>query len=180
MVAEILLQQTFADKVEPAFEALFDAYPTPASLATASSDSVADVIESLGFQNQRARALVDNASVIAESGLPETVDALKTLSYVGDYAANATLCFGFGERRPIVDTNVERVYERIFDVVLDPNDEASWAFAERLLPHDEFATYNLALLDFGALVCTPQNPACPECPVQAHCWYAEHGDPPDS
>lgn len=171
LVAEILLQQTFADKVEPVYDALIAEYPTPTALGAASEDEIVAVIESLGFQNQRATALMENGRRIADNGLPTTVNGLKELSYVGDYAANATLCFGFDERRPIVDTNVERVYERAFDVTLDANDPESWAFAESLLPEDDYRAYNLALLDIGALICTPADPACGRCPVAEHCAY---------
>jgi A/G-specific adenine glycosylase len=174
LVAEILLQQTFADKVEPAYDALLEAYPTPAAQAAASPEAVAEIIESLGFQNQRARALVENASVIAERGnVPETEADLKTLNFVGDYAANATLCFGYGQQRPILDTNVKRVYDRVFDVNLDADDADSWAFVADLVPPDEFVTYNLALLDIGAKICKPSTPACEECPLRQHCEYVQ-------
>lgn len=70
-------------------------YPTPESQAQADSDSIAVVIESLGFQNQRAHALIENERTIADDGVPDTLAGLKELSYVGNYAANAILCFGF-------------------------------------------------------------------------------------
>lgn len=171
LVAEILLQQTFADKVEPVYEALLEEYPTPAALGAASETAIASIIESLGLHNQRATALVEIGRRISDGGVPSTADGLKELSYVGDYAANATLCFGFDKRRPIVDTNVERVYERTFDVSLDANDPESWAFAESLLPIDHYQAYNLAILDLGAMICTPTGPACGRCPVADYCAY---------
>lgn len=171
LVAEVLLQRTFADKVEPVYGALLEEYPTPAALGAASETEVASLIEPLGLQNKRAAALIEIGQSIADDGVPSTVDELKELSHVGDYAANATLCFGFDERRPIVDTNVVRVYERAFDVSLDANDPESWAFAESMLPEAQYQGYNLALLDLGAMICTPTDPACGRCPVADCCAY---------
>lgn len=110
--------------------------------------------------------------MIRDDGIPESVDDLKTrLSYVGDYAANATACFGYGERRPIVDTNVVRIYNRVFGLDHDSQDDAMWKLAESLLPQNRFDTYNLALLDLGAEICTSRSPNCEICPLSDECEY---------
>lgn len=172
LVAEVLLQQTLASKVVPVYEELLDRYPGPAEIADADSDEVTDLLEPLGFHNQRARALVENGRLIRDEGMPESVEDLKNnLNYVGDYAANATACFGYGERRPVVDTNVVRIYERLFDLNLNPQEEATWEFAESFLPQTEFVKYNLTLLDLGAKICTSTSPNCEECPLSNECEY---------
>jgi len=171
LVAEILLQQTLASKVIPVYNTLMNKYQSPDRLAAAEVDTLSEELEPLGFHNQRARALIENSKSISERGLPETIGELKDLSYVGDYAANATLCFGLGESRPIVDTNVERVYGRIFDEEIDAQNSRSWEFAEEMLPDEEAAKFNLALLDFAAGTCTPSSPSCERCPVRAQCTY---------
>lgn len=171
LVAEILLQKTSADKVEPIYRELLSAYPTPASLADAHLDDIAEIIYSLGFQNQRSKALVSIAEQIRESGVPDDAEEMLELPYVGRYAANATLCFAFGEPRPIIDANVVRVYNRIFDEEFDYRDDEVWSFAAVVLPVDEAQRFNLAILDFAALVCQPKVPNCEECFFTGDCTY---------
>lgn len=171
LIAEVLLQKTSADKVAPIYHELLSTYSTPAALAEADPDDVADIIYSLGFQNQRSRALVSIGNQIQESGVPTDADELLELPYVGRYATNATLCFAFGEPRPIVDANVVRVYNRIFDEEFDYQDEDIWSFAATVLLADEAQRFNLAILDFAALVCEPKKPSCDACFFTDACRY---------
>lgn len=172
LVAEILLQQTLAVKVVPVYEEFFSRYPSPSGLAGVSHKEVAQLLEPLGFQNIRAEALVHNAEIINERGMPSTEESLADLRYVGDYAINATLCFGFGERRPIVDANVVRVYNRTFGLEFENAQESrAWEFAERVLPEDDYRRFNLALLDFGAMVCKSRIPKCETCFFTDVCEY---------
>lgn len=170
LIAEILLQKTSAEKVEPIYRELLDTYPTIDSLAAADPDHLADIIYSLGFQNQRSRALVGIGRQLGES-VPADESELLDLPYVGRYAANATLCFAFGKPRPIVDENVVRVYNRIFDTEFDYRDEKAWKIAARVLPEANARRFNLALLDFGATVCTPKIPNCNQCFFTDSCSY---------
>lgn len=171
LIAEILLQKTAAEKVEPVYRDFLSKYPSLDKLAEADRDELADIIYSLGFQNQRSKALVSIGQALSGSGVPNDAERLLELPYVGRYAANATLCFAFGEPRPIVDANVVRVYNRIFDTDFDYSDEATWQFAEKVLPEADAQEFNLAILDFAAEICAPKTPNCEECFFTEQCSY---------
>lgn len=171
LVAEILLQKTFADKVEPIYEEFVDRYPDLEILADAEVEKVASLLKPLGLQNVRARALIDIATESAIEGIPDDEEKLLQLPYVGPYAANATLCFAFGRRRPVVDANVVRIYNRAFGADFTPQDDEAWELADRMLPKDDYQRFNLALIDFGAKVCSADSPLCPECFYRDQCTY---------
>lgn len=169
LVAEVLLQKTAAEKVDPIYNEVLAIYPTPDTLANADQKRLADIIYSLGLQNQRSEALISIGDEIHESGVPDTLDGLLELPYVGRYAANATLCFAFGQPRPIVDANVVRVYNRVFGQEFDYRDEEVWSFASDILPVNDAQRFNLAILDFAAIVCTPKVPDCDNCFFTTSC-----------
>jgi A/G-specific adenine glycosylase len=171
LVAEILLQKTAAEKVEPVYNDLITTYTTSEELAEAEQERLAEVIYSLGLQNQRSQALIAIGKEIRDSGVPSEMERLLELPYVGRYAANATLCFAFDEAHPIVDANVVRVYNRIFDTDFDYRDEAAWQFAEEVLPEADVWQFNLAILDFAADICAPKTPNCEECFFTDRCSY---------
>jgi len=128
LIAEILLQKTAAEKVEPVYREFLSTYPGLEELAVADRSELADIIYSLGLQNKRSEALVTIGRMLRGDSVPDDVNRLLELPYVGRYAANATLCFAFGEPRSIVDANVVRVYNRIFDTDFDYRDEEVWGF----------------------------------------------------
>jgi A/G-specific adenine glycosylase len=171
LVAEVLLGATLASKVEPIYDEFIERYPSLEDLAEADVEELATLLEPLGLHNRRAAALVKIGNQLKDSGVPVDEDDLLELPYVGQYAANATLCFGFGERRAIVDANVVRIYNRIFNLDLKPTGDDAREFAERVLPDRDFQLFNLALLDFGAAVCTDQSPRCSECFFSGNCYY---------
>lgn len=171
LVAEILLQKTAAEKVEPIYREFLNTYPTLQELADADREELADIIYTLGLQNQRSSALVSIGQELAETGVPDDENELLELPYVGRYAANATLCFAFGEPRPIVDANVVRVYNRAFGKDFDYRDEAAWEFAAEVLPENDAWEYNLAVLDFAAAICVPGRPKCKKCFFSDRCDY---------
>lgn len=177
LVAEILLQKTAAEKVEPVYTDLISTYPSLAALAEADQERLADQIYTLGLQNQRSKALIAIGEELQGAGVPDDVEDLLELPYVGRYAANATLCFAFGEPRPIVDANVVRVYNRIFDKAFDYRDEEAWSFAAAVLPVERARRFNLAILDFAAEVCAPKVPNCDQCFFTDSCHYyqSQHG-----
>ena len=171
LIAEILLQKTAAEKVEPVYREFLSKYPSLEDLAAADRDELAEIIYSLGLQNQRSKALISIGRTLHRSGVPDNTDCLLKLPYVGRYAANATLCFAFEEPQPIVDANVVRVYNRIFDVDFDYRDEETWQFAEKVLPEAYAWEFNLAILDFAAAICTPKTPNCEGCFFNDQCSY---------
>lgn len=171
LIAEILLQKTAAEKVDSIYEEFLSTYPTLTDLAEADREELADIIYSLGFQNQRSKALISIGQILDGSGVPDHDEHLLELPYVGRYAANATLCFAFGEPRPIVDANVVRVYNRIFDTDFNYRDEAAWQFAAEVLPEANAWEFNLAILDFAAEICAPKSPNCEDCFFTDQCSY---------
>ncbi|GAD52053.1 A/G-specific adenine glycosylase [Halarchaeum acidiphilum MH1-52-1] len=102
--------------------------------------------------------------------LPRDPDELMELPGVGPYVANATVCFACGEALPVLDRNVKRIYGRVFGARWPDTPSDQEAFAHDLLPEDEARTYNLALLDFGAAVCTG-DPRCEICFAPEYCTY---------
>lgn len=138
-----------------------------------SSDELIDLIEPLGFYNMRADALEQIAA--EHDRLPETTAALTDLPRVGDYVANATLCFARDEPLPILDRNVERIYERVFEDQWPESRAKQREFASWLLPSDDARAYNFALLDFGASVCAP-DPNCSDCFASEYCEYYQNLD----
>lgn len=174
-IAEMLLRRTTAEAVEPVYREFLERYPDLSALSSADKDELAELLQPLGLHNKRAKALRDITSQLVFSGIPETEEKLLDLPHVGPYVANATLCFGYGKRRPIVDANVARIYSRVFGFdVMDEQlheDNYLWDFAESLLPAEDYQSYNLALLDFGAKLCTAQSPNCTSCFANDYCVY---------
>lgn len=176
MIAEILLQRTRADNVVPIYEEFLKRYPDFDALTRSSTEEVAELLQPLGLQNRRAESLLDIASQIDGTAIPETREELMELPHVGLYVSGATLSFGFDRPAAIVDSNVMRVYERVFDIEEKrPRNDELWAFAERVLPDDHHRQYNLAILDFGALICTASSPRCEECFARSYCSFYQDG-----
>lgn len=172
IVAEVLLQSTFAEKVSPVYQRLIKDYPDPCSLSRAVESDLRDLLQPLGLQRRKTSWLQAIGERLCEVEIPTSYEAVIELPGIGEYGANAVLCFGFGERRPIIDTNVIRIYNRMFSLDLkNTEDDHAWEFAEAVLPLVEYEEYNLSLLDLGAEVCTSQNPSCVSCPVNEYCDY---------
>lgn len=178
LMAEMCLQRTRADQVAPVYTRLVEIAPTP-DLMLSRTDEVIDAMSSLGLA-WRARKLIECAQAIVDShgGLvPDNDLELRSLPGVGDYASQAVLCFGFGRRSVLIDTNTARIVERVhgrtgrrrWQTRLD-----LYALAGHEGPDAEF---NYALLDLGALVCRARSPHCEICPVLAMC---SKGSDPDA
>lgn len=175
LIAEIFLQQTRSETVARILPDVLATYPTPGTLARAKRDQLVALIKPLGLYRHRADALLEIGEELQDDPIPATEKELMTLPQVGKYVANATLCFGHGKQRPILDTNVRRVYERLFPdpMFADRTNSEQWAVAEQMLPQDHAARYNMALLDFGALICTDSTPECRTCFANAYCGYSQ-------
>lgn len=173
-VAEFFLTQTPAANVAEVYPRFLERFDSLPAIAEVDEATLADVIEPLGFHNMRAEALNEIAETYDE--LPRTSVELRELPRVGEYVANASLCFALNERLPILDRNVVRVYDRVFRDEFPSTVSERREFARELLPEtsEEVRTYNLALLDFGALVCRKRDPACDACFANEYCrYYAE-------
>ena len=160
----------------PYYERFVAAYPTVADLARAEERDLLRLWQGLGYY-ARARNLHQTAKYIADElggQFPETYTNLLTLKGIGVYTAAAIASFAFGERVPVVDGNVYRVLARVFGIAEDITTTGAKktfaALARQLIEHAaDPATYNQAIMEFGAIQCTPVAPDCLLCPVQQSC-----------
>ncbi len=171
LVAEVLLQQTRAEQAQRYYARFLQAFPDFKALAQASEEEVLQVWAGAGYY-RRARNLHRLAQIVAEQGLPRSYDGLLSLPGVGPYTAAAVASIAFGEPVAVVDGNVRRVLARLFAV---EQPSARWLreTAQSLLEPSDPGTWNQALMELGALVCTPKNPRCGGCPVAAFCQGRE-------
>jgi A/G-specific adenine glycosylase len=174
-VSEIMLQQTQVATVIPYFERFLAAFPSVADLAAAHEQAVLRLWEGLGYY-RRARDLHRAArQVVMEFGgrIPETPETLQTLPGIGRYTMGAILSQAFDQRHPILEANSQRLLSRLFGRTEDPRRGAGrrwlWEAAETLLPERQVGEFNQALMELGALVCTPTAPQCPVCPLASWC-----------
>ena len=174
-VSEVMLQQTQVQTVIPYYLRFMVRFPDLSSLARADLQSVLKLWEGLGYYS-RARNLHQAAGIVAaELGghLPDSWKALRALPGVGEYIAAAVLSIAFGQALAVVDGNVKRVLARLFLVDTPVNRPRSHkvfnALAAQLLDPEDPGRHNQAVMELGALVCTPRSPACGKCPLQDHC-----------
>jgi A/G-specific adenine glycosylase len=174
-LSEIMLQQTRVDTVVPYFQRFLQRYPDVRALAAAEIDDVLHLWSGLGYY-RRARQLHATArEVTARYGgvFPADGEALRSLPGIGAYTAGAIASIAYGRREPLVDGNVARVLSRLEGVDEPIKSPAAvrrvWAIAARLLPEEAPGRFNEALMELGALVCTPRDPHCSACPVERFC-----------
>ncbi len=173
-VSEIILQQTRVAQGTAYYLRFLERFPDVESLAAASPDEVLKVWEGLGYYS-RARNMHAAARHIAGrlgGHFPRTYEELLRLKGVGPYTAAAVASIAFGEAVPVVDGNVFRVVTRLFAIALprgDGGDREVRALLAQLIPAEEAGDFNQALMELGALVCAPADPACDDCPLQEHC-----------
>lgn len=174
-VSEIMLQQTRVDTVIPYFNRFIERFPTVESLADAPEEDVLKCWEGLGYYS-RARNLQHAAKQVKElygGQVPNDREAVFGLKGVGPYTAGAILSIAFNRPEPAVDGNVMRVLSRYFliedDIAKGPTRVKMERLAAELIPEGEASSFNQALMELGALVCTPKSPSCLTCPVMEHC-----------
>lgn len=164
-----MLQQTRVVAVLEHYAAFLKKFPDIRTLASAREHDVLAAWSGLGYY-RRARALHGAAiQVVAENGgtLPRTAAGLLELPGIGRYTANAIASIAYGEPVPVVDGNVDRVLTRFTGQELSQSE--LWALAAELLDRKHPGDFNQAMMEFGAVVCTPQNPRCDKCPVRRLC-----------
>lgn len=177
LMAEFLLKQTKAQDVARVWPALMQRYPTAKRLRKAWRRDLLRILRPLGLQNQRAASLVRLAGALVDrfgGTVPADMDSLLRLPGVGLYTAAAVRSFKFGERVPIVDANVLRVFARITGTPRGSDlrrSEDAWALAWALLPSLSCARHNYGILDFAADLCT-KIPNCARCPLRRSCAFA--------
>lgn len=178
-LSEIILQQTRIEQGKPYWERFMKRWPTVEALAQASEDEVLREWQGLGYYS-RARNLHEAAKQIVEmGGFPKTVEGIKRLKGVGDYTAAAIGSIAFNLPAAVVDGNVYRVLARHYGIETPINTTEGkkefTALANSLLPANEASAFNQAMMDFGAVQCTPVNPQCTVCPLQETCVALHDG-----
>jgi len=179
LISELLLQKTDAKKVEQVYPKFVECFPTVLDLHRANIKEVEELIRDIGlfYRAQRIKKIAEQIKNEFSGKIPDSKNELISLHGVGDYISNAVLCFAFEERVPIVDTNVIRVYERVFNLKSSKSrprtDKKIWDFAEKILPLEKFVEYNYALLDFASSICRAKNPRCKMCPVNKTCRWQD-------
>ncbi len=184
-LSEVILQQTRVEQGMPYYEKFVKAYPDTHALANAPEDEVLKMWEGLGYYS-RARNLLRTARHIASDRngvFPDQYDDIRALKGVGDYTAAAIASFAFNLPYPVVDGNVYRVLSRYFAIDaatdLSSSKKIFASLAGRLLDPDQPGVYNQAIMDFGALCCTPAQPDCGNCPLNQRCLALAKGSPAD-
>ncbi len=179
-LSEIMLQQTTVKAVAPYYLRFLARFPSVAHLAAAPLDDVLKLWAGLGYY-ARARNL--HACAVAVAGqhggqFPETEEALRALPGIGVYTAAAIAAIAFGKRASPVDGNIERVIARLFAIEeeLPGAKPRIRALAEQLTPPRRAGDFAQAMMDLGATICTPKNPACVLCPWMDACAARARGD----
>ncbi|WP_067509122.1 A/G-specific adenine glycosylase [Actinoplanes sp. TFC3] len=184
LVSEVMLQQTPVVRVEPAWHAWMTRWPTPADLA---QDPPSEAIRMWGRLGYPRRAMRLHACAVAiverhDGEVPDDLDQLLALPGVGTYTGRAVATFAYGQRHPVVDTNVRRVVARAIEGKPDagPTTTAADLVAtEALLPEEpaQAAKASIAFMELGAIVCTARAPRCPDCPFEQVCAFRLSGEP---
>ena len=180
-LSEVILQQTRVAQGLSYYERFVAAFPTVHALAAADEDDVMRLWQGLGYYSRARNLLAGARQVVREWGgaMPEDHRLLLTIKGVGRYTAAAVASFAFGLPHAVVDGNVYRVLARWYDIELPidhaPSQRLFAALAQRLLPSDRSADYNQAIMELGALVCTPKSPSCSACPLRVRCLALDGG-----
>jgi len=181
-VSEIMLQQTTVNTVIPYYERWIRLFPTIRDLAKANLQQVLRAWQGMGYY-QRARNLHQSARLICRNyhaRLPEQAEILRQLPGFGDYTTAAVLSIAFDQRLPLIDTNVRRVALRLNNILSNNHhrhDHRLRDFLSNNLPRRNIHLFNQALMELGALICRPNDPDCPVCPLRLSCQAFQHGDP---
>ncbi len=172
-ISEIMLQQTQVKTMLPYYHRWMERFPEVRTVALAPEEDLLKHWEGMGYY-ARARNIHKAANVLLReygAEFPRNRDLLLGLPGIGRYTAGAIMSIAFNEDFAAVDGNVMRIFSRLFDLaapVREPQSRKNfWDIAERLLPKGKARSFNQALMDLGALVCTPRNPSCSECPVRS-------------
>ena len=175
-LSEVILQQTRVEQGMPYFNRFVEAYPNVTAFASASEDEVLRLWQGLGYYS-RGRNMLKTARIVREEyngTFPEKYDELIKLKGIGEYTAAAIASFSANEAKAVVDGNVYRVIARYFGINEPINSTAGkkmfQSIATDLLNKKYPALHNQAMMEFGAMLCKPKNPACGICPVREGCY----------
>ncbi|MBV9292698.1 MAG: A/G-specific adenine glycosylase [Frankiales bacterium] len=182
LVSEVMLQQTPVARVIPVWREWQQRWPAPADLAAEPAGAAVRAWGRLGYPRRALRLHGAATAIVNRHGgvVPADPAVLRQLPGIGNYTAAAVAAFAFGAEVAVLDTNVRRVYARVFDVAADA--PAHITVAERRaatdrLPSSSAARYSVAVMELGALVCVTRSPRCTQCPVAARCAWRAAGMP---
>jgi A/G-specific adenine glycosylase len=180
-----MLQQTQVRQVELYYHRFMDLFPDIPALAGVPLERVLKAWEGMGYYS-RARYLHQTAKIIVHrfgGVIPERYEDLLKLPGIGRSTAGAILSLAYGKSFPVMDGNIQRVLVRFFYIEKNPRKgdarQALWSLSAQILPEKNAGPFNEAMMELGALICTPQNPDCPHCPIQMNCQAFHSGRPAD-
>jgi A/G-specific adenine glycosylase len=180
-ISEVMLQQTRVDTVIPYFHRFIEKFPTVEALSDAPEEEVLKAWEGLGYYS-RARNLQSAVREVHEKYggvVPSNKEEISSLKGVGPYTSGAILSIAYNKPEPAVDGNVMRVLSRYFlieeDIMKPSTRTRMEALAKELILEGTASDFNQALMELGAMVCTPRSPHCLTCPVRNHCSAREEG-----
>ncbi len=175
-LSEVMLQQTTVATVTPRFERFVARWPTIEGLAAAKDEDILSEWAGLGYY-ARARNLIACAREVARRrAFPITADELRELPGLGEYTAASVAAIAFGERVPVVDTNVARVISRLYRLTA-PSKAELQRLTLKLTPADRPGDFAQAMMDLGATICRPKAPRCGGCPLRDDCAAHASGNP---
>ena len=180
-ISEIMLQQTQVKTMLPYYARWLERFPRVPAIARAREEELLKYWEGLGYYT-RVRNIYRVAHLLVEkfdAEFPKDHALLLKLPGIGRYTAGAIMSIAFNADYPVVDGNVARILARLLDLKAPVGDreiqKLLWQTAAGLLPRGEARNFNQALMDLGALVCTPRHPSCCECPIQSVCQGLQGG-----
>jgi len=179
-LSEIILQQTRVEQGMPYFNRFLEKYPTVSDFAAADEDAILKLWQGLGYYS-RGRNMLKTARLVTEQfkgEFPQRYDDLIKLKGIGEYTASAIASFSANEAKAVVDGNVYRVLARYFGIDEPINSTKGkkdfQLLANEILNQDNPGLHNQAMMEFGAILCKPKNPACGICPVRVGCFAFKH------
>lgn len=179
-LSEIILQQTRVEQGWAYYEKFIKTFPTIRDLANADDKKVFKMWEGLGYYTRCKNLLAAARKIVNEhkGKFPSTYESIKALPGIGPYTAAAISSFAFNEAQAVVDGNVQRVIARYFAISTPVDTSAGkklyQSLAQSLLDEKTPGIYNQAIMDFGAVICKPQNPLCDQCVQQEDCQAFAH------
>jgi len=181
MVSEFFLQKTKSEDAVELYNEVVGKYRNVLELADADIFFLKEIFSKLGLVYRAERLVSAARFIMSEFGgeIPDSLEKLISIPGIGTYSANAVLCFGFGKKVGIADSNIIRIYSRFFSMKFKTSrpryDKGLWEFANKILPENRYVDFNYALLDLGKLICTSKRPKCSVCPLKKMCRYYTNG-----
>ena len=176
LLVEFLLKRTTATAVEGLYDDFVNEYPDIVALANADREELEKKLSDIGLQKQRSKGILEASSFIIDEfdgEIPSEREELLKIPHVGPYTADAVLSFGFGKPAGILDSNIKRIFSRLYSDERPHNNDGLKDLVDASVPDEAHDRFNLALLDLGALVCRYDSPRCQKCPLNPVCDYFE-------